>query len=248
MGATLDALCRLQEVELQISEIQKKIDRKQGVVKRQEQRIADHEAKMRAWQTAIRTDQMEADRFDLEVKANEGQIAKLRQALNNAKTNKEYSAILTQLNTTKADNSKVEEKVLAIFKQIEGKRKELAALQAERDKETIKLQEAKAALRDIEEKSGDKLAQLARDRDAAASAVPGKALDTFNRVARKLDGEAMAQVIRTHPKREEYACQGCNMSITIEQVNNILSRDDAVLCNTCGRILYYELPAASHAR
>ena len=248
MGATLDALCRLQEVELQISEIQKKIDRRQTIVKKHDQRIADHEAKIRAWQAAIRTDQMEADRFDLEVKSNEGQISKLRQALNSAKTNKEYSAILTQLNTTKADNSKVEDKVLAIFKQIEGKRKELAALQEERDKEALNLEEARAAVTEIEEKSRAKLSQLARDRDAAASAVPGKALDTFNRVARKMDGEAMAQVVRTHPKREEYACEGCNMSITIEQVNNILSRDDAVLCNTCGRILYYELPAASHAR
>ncbi|HVP13729.1 MAG TPA: C4-type zinc ribbon domain-containing protein [Phycisphaerae bacterium] len=248
MGATLDALCRLQEVELQIAEIQRKIDRKQGVVKKQEQRIADHETKIRAWQAAIRTDQMEADRLDLEVKTNESQIAKLRQALNSAKTNKEYSAILTQLNTTKADNSKVEEKVLAFFRQIESKRKELGNLEAERDKEISRCQEAKAALKEVEEKSREKLNQLARDREAAASAVPGKALDTFNRVARKLDGEAMAQVIRTHPKREEYACEGCNMSITIEQVNNILSRDDAVLCNSCGRILYYELPAASHAR
>jgi uncharacterized protein len=248
MGATLDALCRLQEVELQIAEIQKKIDRKQGVLKRQEQRIADHEAKIRAWQAAIRTDQMEADRLDLDVKGNEAQIAKLRQALNTAKTNKEYSAILTQLNTTKADSSKVEEKVLAFFKQIEGKRKELAGIQEEREKELVKLEEAKAALKEAEDKSRDKLTQLGRDRDTAASAVPGKALDTFNRVARKLEGEAMAQVIRTHPKREEYACEGCNMSITIEQVNNILSRDDAVLCNSCGRILYYELPAASHAR
>ncbi len=248
MGITLDALCRLQEVELQITELQKRIDRKQGVVKRHEQRIAEYDAKVRAWQEAARADQMEADRLDLDVKSNEAQIAKLRQALNSAKTNKEYSAILTQLNTTKADNSKVEEKVLAIFRQIEAKRKELTAIQEERAKEQARLAEAQGGLKDICEKSKERLAQLAADREAAAEAVPPKALDTFNRVAKKHNGEAMAQVVRTHPKREEYACEGCNMSITIEQVNNILSRDDAVLCNTCGRILYYEMPAAPQIR
>lgn len=248
MGTTLDALCRLQEVELLIAEIQKRIDRKQVVVRRHEQHIAEFDAKVRAWQEAGRTDQMEADRLDLEVKTNEAQIAKLRQALNTAKTNKEYSAILTQLNTTKADNSKLEEKVLAVFRQIDAKRKELTAIQEEREKERTKLGEAKASLRDIQEKSRERLAQLARDREGAASAVPASALEAFNRVAKKHDGEAMAQVIRTHPKREEYACEGCNMSITIEQVNNILSRDDAVLCNTCGRILFYEMPAASQSR
>lgn len=248
MGATLEALCRLQEVELQLAEIQKKINRKQAAAKRQEQRIADDETKIRAWQAAVRTDQMEADRLDLEVKSNEAQISKLRAALNSAKTNKEYSAILTQLNTTKADNSKIEERVLAVWKQIEGKKKELAALQEQRDKEQAKLEEARAALREVEEKSKDKLNQLAGIRETAAEAVPPKALDTFNRVAKKHEGEAMAQVIRTHPRRDEYACEGCNMSITIEQLNNILSREDAVLCNTCGRILYYETSAASQAR
>jgi predicted nucleic acid-binding Zn-ribbon protein len=58
-----------------------------------------------------------------------------------------------------------------------------------------KLEEAEAALREAEEKSRDKLAQLAQSREAAAEAVPPKALDTFNRVAKKHEGEAMAQVI-----------------------------------------------------
>jgi predicted nucleic acid-binding Zn-ribbon protein len=248
MGTTLDALCRLQEVALQIAEIENRIQRKQVVVKRHEQRIAEIDAKVQAWQEAVKTEQMAADRLDLDVKTNEAQIAKLRQALNSAKTNKEYSAILTQLNTTKADNSKLEEKVLGVFRQIETKRKELTGIQEERDKEHERLNEAKAALREIRAKSTERLTQLEQGRETAAQAVPSKALDTFNRVAQKHSGEAMAQVIRTHPKREEYACEGCNMSITIEQVNNILSRDDAVLCNTCGRILYYEMPAASQSR
>jgi len=248
MGMTLDALCRLQEVALQIAEIENRIKRKEGVVKQHEQRIGEFDAKVRAWQEAVKADQIAADRLDLDVKANEAQINKLRQALNAAKTNKEYSAILTQLNTTKADNSKLEEKVLGIFRQIETKRKELATIQEERNKEQTRLKDAKDALQEIRDKSKERLKQLEQDREAAAEAVPPKALDTFNRVARKHEGEAMAQVIRTHPKREEYACEGCNMSITIEQVNNILSRDDAVLCNTCGRILYYEMPAASQSR
>jgi predicted nucleic acid-binding Zn-ribbon protein len=248
MGATLDALYRLQEVELQITEIRKKIDRKRTVAKKQEQRIAETEARVRAQQAAIRADQVEADRLDLDVKSNEAQITKLRLALNSVKTNKEYSAILTQLNTNKADNSKLEEKALGVFRQIDAKRKELATLQQERDKDAAKLEEAEAGFQEAQEKSKERLVQLARERTAAAAVVPPKALDTFNRVARKHGGEALAQVSRTHPKREEYACQGCNMSITIEQVNNILSRDDAVLCNTCGRILFYESPAASRAR
>ncbi|MBN2560547.1 MAG: hypothetical protein JXQ75_06425 [Phycisphaerae bacterium] len=248
MGATLDALHRLQEVELHIAEVRQRIDRKHRAVKKQEKRIADLITRIRKKEAALRADQMEADRLDLDMKAHEVEIAKLRQALNVAKTNKEYSAILTQLNTTKADNSKVEERVLALFNQLEAKRKDLESIREEYGKEGARLDELKEAARAVEEDSRDRLAQLDLERDDAGAAVPPTALNTFNRVAKKNNGEAMALLCRTNPKREEYACEGCNMSVTLEQVNAILSRDEAVLCNTCGRILYLESPTPSRAR
>jgi uncharacterized protein len=247
MGAILDALHRLQEVELQIAEVRQQIDRKQRAAKVQEKRLAEMDAKIRNKEAALRTDQMEADRLDVDVKTYEAQIAKLRLALNAAKTNKEYSVVLTQLNTTKADSSKVEERVLAIFNQLEAKRKDVDAMRQERATEAAKLETLERAVRQIEDESRGKLTGLTEGREQAAELVPDRALEIFNRVAQANDGEAMAKLVRTHPRREEYACGGCHMSVTIEQVNAILSRDDPVLCSTCGRILYLKAPATAQA-
>lgn len=240
MGAILDALHRLQEVELQIAEINRVIQRKVSAVRKQDQRIAETDAKISAQQQSLKLDQVEADRLDLDVKSREAEIAKLRQALNLAKTNKEYSAILTQLNTNKADNSKIEEGVLTKLQALDIKRKLIADLQEERKTELSRLDELKAAQKEAENKSRDRLNSLLAQRTKAEADVPAAALDRFRRVADKNEGEAMAAILRTHPKREEYACQGCNMSITIEQVNAVMSRDEAVLCNVCGKILYLE--------
>jgi uncharacterized protein len=248
MGAILDALHRLQEVELQVAEIRQRIDRKHRAVTAQEKRISELDTKIRNKEAALRTDQIEADRLDLDVKSAEAQIAKLRQALNAAKTNKEYSAVLTQLNTTKADNSKVEERELAIFNQLEAKRKDLEASREERAAETARLMELKSAAQAVEDECRSRLDQFLQERERAAEEVPAKVLEVFNRVAKANDGEAMARLARTNPRRGEYACQGCNMSVTIEQVNAILSRDEAILCNTCGRILYVNAPAPSRVR
>jgi uncharacterized protein len=242
MGATLDALHRLQEIELQIADIRSGIDRKARAVTRQQARIQALDAKITALIAAIRHDQIEADRFDLDVKSQEAEIAKLRQALNAVKTNKEYSAILTQLNTNKADNSKIEEKVLVALTQIDVKKKELAGLQEEKAGEVTKQGEFQAAVKQTEEHAKPKLDRLLAERAKAAESVPAAALQVFNRVANKNEGQALAVVMRTNPKRAEYACGGCNMAINIEQVNAIMSRDEAVLCNSCGRILYLEQP------
>ncbi len=247
MGATLDALCRLQEVELQIAEIQRRINRKHRQVEKQDKRIAELDAKIKGWEAAIRREKMDADAIELEVKSREAEIVKLRQALNTAKTNKEYSAILTELNTKKADYSKLEEKGLAILSQVEAKNQELTAVVKERETEQAKRDQLSSAAEETEDKSRERMNKLKREREAAAEVVPPSALQIFDRVSEKHDGEAMAGILRTHPKRAEYACEGCNMSVNIEQVNSVLSRDDPVQCNNCGRILYYE-PAAAPTR
>ena len=248
MGATIEALHRLQEIELQIAEIRRGIDRKVRLCRRQEKRIADINAEIQAQRDQLHTAQKEADALDLQAKAGEEEISKYRSALNAAKTNKEYSAVLTQLNTFKADNSKLEERVLSLLAEIDEKKKKIQQIEADREKENEKLSALRDAAKQVEEKSQDRLSRLQSERDNACEAVPAKVLEMFERVAAKNDGEAMAMVIRTHPKRQEYACDGCNMSITIEQVNTILSRDEAVLCNVCGRILYHESPTASNVR
>ncbi|MEK6644831.1 MAG: C4-type zinc ribbon domain-containing protein [Planctomycetota bacterium] len=248
MGATLDALHRLQEVELQIAEIRDGINRKARAVTRHQAKITEIDAKITAQQAAIRHDQMEADRLDLDVKTQEAGIAKLRGALNLAKTNKEYSAVLTQLNTNKADNGKVEERVLTILTQIDTKKQELAGLREERAAEETRVVDGQAAVKAVEDASRDRLTRLLSERDSAATAVPKAALDVFNRICQKMGGEALAHVIRTNPKRAEFACSGCNMAINIEQVNAIMSRDDAITCKNCGRIMYLDEPAISSSR
>src|SRR5262249_828427 len=203
MGAILDALHRLQEVELQIAEINRVIQRKVNAVKKQDQRIAETDAKIAAQQQSLKLDTVEADRLDLDVKSREAEIAKLRQALNLAKTNKEYSAILTQLNTTKADNSKIEETVLTKLTALDAKRKQIATMQAERQAEMVRLGEFKAAQKEGENKSRERLNSLLAAGKKAEADVPAAALDRFRRVADKNEGEAMAAILRTHPKREE---------------------------------------------
>lgn len=247
MGATIEALHRLQEIELQLAEVQRRIDRKVQACTRQERTLAELDANIAEQRAQLRASQMEADRQDLDAKAREAEIAKLRVALNASKNNKEYSAVLTQLNTFKADNSKVEDRVLTLLGEVDKKKKDIAAVQSQRAEEVARLESYRANVREVEEKARDRLTRLRAERAEAAEAVPPDVLQLFSRVAAKHEGEAMASVIRTHPKRQEYACDACNMSITIEQVNTILSRDEAVICDVCGHILYFEAHAAPSA-
>ena len=111
MGTTLTALHHLQEIETQLAELRGRIESRWRQARLQEKRLAKLDSEIAAEHIAVRTRQMEVDRLDLDVKTREAELDKLRKALNAAKTNKEYAAILTQLNLgAPADVPKREEK------------------------------------------------------------------------------------------------------------------------------------------
>lgn len=247
MGAVLDALHRLQEVELQLSELKQRIGAKARAVKAQEARIATLNADLEVHRKALRDRQVECDRLQLDIRSSEERVAKLRLALNTSKTNKEYSSVLSQLNTDKADIAKVEERALTLMGEIDKAKQALAAEESKVNIERGRLADLVRLAGEYEQQVADRLRKLTAEREQAAAAVPEKALHIFTRMADKHEGQALAEVVRTNPRKEEFVCGGCNMSVTLQQVNEIVARDEPVFCKTCGRILYIARQVAGRA-
>ena len=248
MGSVLDALHHLQEIELQLTEVRQRVKVKNQAVRAQEKRMSALNAEHEARKKAIRDKQVEADRLALDIKSFEERMNKLRAALNTSKTNKEYSTVLLEINTMKADCAKIEERALVAMTEIDAAKKSLQQEEARIADEQTRLDEVRKAAADYEKQVADRLTTLGGEREQASASIPPAVLGIFGRVAEKHEGQAMALVNRTNPRREEFVCSGCNMGVTLQQVNAIISRDEPIFCNICGRILYLERTVASGAR
>jgi predicted nucleic acid-binding Zn-ribbon protein len=186
--------------------------------------------------------QMKIDALSLDVATQEESIDRHRQALNKAKTNKEYAAILTAMNTEKADSSKTETAVLQHMDELSKIKGEASTIEVEKAKVLESLAAAETSLKAFDEQSTAELTRLHGERDAIAAKIHLQAVETFNRVAQHHDGEALAAVTKLRPKRDEWSCGGCNMKVTLEVVNSLQTRDEIQTCKVCGRILYLEVP------
>lgn len=240
MGATIEALHRLQEAETQLLALRDQINAKHRAVRGAKHRLQAIDESIAKKQAQLRQEQVEADRAELDRKAREAEITKLRETLNRVKTNKEYSALWTQINTTKADNAKLEEKVLKMYAAVDQVKESLRELQETRVKESERLASLTAAATEFEASVKDRLAALQARRQEAAADLPAKTVDMFDRVAGKHGGQALAVVQQVDRRRNEYVCDGCNMSLTLEQISVLHSRDEIQLCHNCGRILFLD--------
>jgi uncharacterized protein len=240
MGTLLESLHQLQDVESRLQELRERINRKKRAIDTHRERLAVYDREIAAKREGIKVGQVGSDTLDLEMRSRDQEIARLREHLNKTKTNKEYSALLTQINTTKADNLKIEEKILEKMTALEALRREEAQLQAERAQEKQRVEELQREHDSFCAELADELTSLQQQRDDAASSLPPSALVAFNRVAAKHCGEAMARIDKPDPRRSEYICEGCYMSISAEVVNALMTKDEIRCCQICGRILYLD--------
>src|SRR5207248_5149788 len=123
----------------------------------------------------LKEQQTKAGSLDLDLKTREAHIEKLRAQQQQAKTNKEYQAFLTEINTEKVDRNKLEDDAIKALEVVERTQGEVKTLQGQ-------LEEEQKRLTDMQAQIGGKLAELQGEidrlrpeREQALNEVPPKA-------------------------------------------------------------------------
>lgn len=233
-------LVRLHRVEIQIRGLTERLGQADRYLQTQDQTLAaltkqadGIRAQLRQTEASLKNDESEAAGFD-------AKIQRLREQMNAAKTNKEYTAFLTEINTLKADKGKVEERELGLMTKAEEFRAQLARIDAERA-EREKVREVAKSERDQREAEiRDRLEELKGERAAAASDVPARALEAFeSRIAQGHD-DIMAPLEEHDRRNREYCCGSCQVLLPLEKLNALIGRGELTACTSCGVLLFIE--------
>jgi predicted nucleic acid-binding Zn-ribbon protein len=237
MGSVLQGLQKLQSVENRLRAAKAKLARCRKNVIIQENLVRTLQNAFQAKKEEIQLTTIQADRLNLELKSRDEEIQKLRASLNSAKTNKEYAAVLTQLNTAKADNSKIETQILDLMRAVETDQTDCKQIEEQIDEQKKKLEQIRTESEQSAAKFEKEIEEIQKEWDQAAKGIPKEFLEIFNRVAETYDGEALAVIEEQQSKTGGYSCGGCFMGITAESVNLLMTRDDVIRCPNCTRIL-----------
>jgi len=237
MGPVLKGLIKLQSVENRLRAARAKLNRCRRNVIIQENRVRSLQSAFEAKKEEIQLTKVQSDRLELELKTKDEAVSRLRASLNAAKTNKEYAAVLTQLNTTRADNSKIETQILELMKDIEADEAECAEIRKQIEEQKQNLEQIRRESEQMAVKHEAEIKEIQAEWSQASQVVPGEPLELFNRVAETYDGEALAVIERQEGRTQTYICGGCFMGVPAESVNVLMTKDDIIRCPNCTRIL-----------
>ncbi len=222
--ALQDTELKIAGLEKQISDIPRQISTFQQELHRLEQ--AHQERNSHHQELAKRRRTLEG-----EVDMMRARLSKLKDQLMTVKTNKEYTAMLHEIQMAEAQIRQEEDKILDIMEEMESLEAELKKDESVLRVQTAEIQKNIQACESSVPELEAALCKLNDERTATEALVEAELLDRYRRIASLRKGVAMAEA------RNEL-CTACHVRIRPQVYANLLNMEGIHTCDSCSRILY----------
>ncbi len=228
----IEKLVKLQELDSEIQDFRETIDNSPLRKKQMEQSIETAHKDLLLIKKEQKKLQVERKDKELELLSNEEETKKLQKRLDEVKTNKEYSSILTEIENFKKKKSSIEDMLLLLMEKDEqlGKQLENATSESERIKaeieskmaeETQKTEALKQQLKEKEERRASMATEISKDIFALYEKIRKS----------KKDGVAICELAGE-------SCTGCSVFVPTYMAEKVKAKKTPVQCENCSRILY----------
>lgn len=229
----INSLIKLQTIDTEIYALRYEKESKPEEIKTLETAFEEKKQHLSALEKIFLDLQKQRKDNELELASKEEVIKKLQTQLYSLKTNKEYQAMLNQIEDAKADASVIEDKILELLEGLDKTKNDVEQEKQKLQKEERIFIEQKKGTENRLKEIDDRLTQLETQRKQVLPEIDAKILIQYERILYNRDGLSIVNV-------KNNSCQGCNMFVPPQMINLIRMYERIVTCEVCNRILYIE--------
>ena len=242
MQKVLQDLLALQNIDIRLNEVRSRLATFPKKLAEINARVAASKTDVEQSKAAQLASFKDRKKYELDVEQWKERARKYRDQTSQIRTNEAYKALQHEIQTAESEIAKAEDRLLEQMvageqydRRIKDSEKLLKEIEdvARRQRSQIE-SEATATEKD--------LGALSAERERAVTEIAENLLDHYDRIVRKHNGIALAEV------RDE-KCSACGMRIRphVFQEMRRPASEEMFHCETCTRILYYIEPDAASA-
>lgn len=233
MNTTLQTLVALQEVDSVVWDLESKIAEFPKIIERLDQHLADQENTLAMMRSRLEEQEKLRRSKELDVESRVEQIKKYQGQLLQVKTNKEYSALLAEINGLKTKNSLTEDDILELMESVERAKKTITETQKEVKQEKVKIAQVKKEKEAEEIELQAELGQEQEKRHQLIAEIEEKALKEYSKLLKLRNGIAVTTA------DEGGICHGCHVALTPQMFAEVKTGEYLHRCPVCFRFLYW---------
>lgn len=205
-------------------------------------KIAEAESPLKETQLAFnmisqKLDALERKKRDKEMLLEDTgeKIKKLRSRTADIKTNKEYQALLHEIESVEKEQWSTENEILTIMEEFETTSKQTKSEEAKYKVYKEEIDDLKRKLELKREAAEKELHVLKQERSKIAETVDKESYNLYKTLIEACNGVAVTEA-------KEEICQGCNMNIPPQLFVELKKNEFISTCPQCRRIIYYNAP------
>ncbi len=229
----LKLLWEVQKIDLELKGIKeekdrypreiKKLDEKQKIEK---ERIQKEREKVESLEKTRRQKEGHLNTEQEKIKRAEGRMSEV-------KTNKEYQALLSEIDTIKESNSRIEEEILQVMDEIDELKKDLSKREKEMGSTLEKIEGERKKLQEKTAQGEKAWSERVERRELLSKQIESKLVKLYGTLKEKRQGVGVVSV-----KNE--TCQGCFLNVPPQMFIEVQKNNALVRCPHCNRILYWD--------
>lgn len=242
MQQEVKLLIKLQAIDLEVKHIQEKKEKGPEGLCHIEKKAKEQEEEFK---TALEKQKELKQKKKEKETGLEDEIARLKKCqgkLMAVKTNREYQALLKEIEEIKKANRKREDEIVAVMEDIERLENEIKEKQEELSKIKEEITIEKRKLDSLFHKYDKELAKFEENRKTMVKDIPEDLLKRYDFLRSKRNGLAVVGALNA-------VCLGCHMNIPPQLYNELLKEKKMIYCPSCQRMIYYQdVPKAANEK
>lgn len=226
-------MIELQDITFEIENLMaKRVDLPQAI-HNLEEALEGIEGALRATEQRVETLKSDHRAKETALKQGVEQAKKAKGRLLEVKTNKEYEALLKEIDALHEKNGTIEDEIIRMLEEID----RADEILKEKEQETAKHRSTyETEIRQMEDELNSidsELEKVLKKQDNVRGRTNENVLKKFDMIKNRKGGRAIVPVWKA-------VCSGCHMNIPPQMYNELQRNDNLMLCPHCERIIYWE--------
>lgn len=233
MEQQLSLLIELQEIDAKIrtqNEQKNRLPEALAALEKRRVALSDDVEKVKE---SLQTAQKNKRDRDADLEAGVQKVEKLKTRSSEIKNNKEYQALLKEIEAAEQENKAIEDGILGLMEKIDVAAGQIAAAEERAKSEAAGIAAEQKELEAAFAKIDGEVKIMEEGRQKALAGIPKPVLAQYQKLLITKAGLAIVAA------RGE-SCSGCYMSIPPQVFVNVKKNASIITCPNCNRILYFK--------
>ncbi len=240
MKNILNSLRQYQEVILEIRQLNHALSAYPESVEALARELKQTRTAVNRVEEQLDADKRQRENRDNYLKLCRENLEKYEHDLMGVSNQREYSAVLKEIDTTKREIQETESALLKLKEDIEKMESELESLHSQVEEREQSYEKAVSEFNQVNEEKVRRKSEQEREMVRLQKAIPASYMRKFTQIASRRGGVAVSWVV-------DDCCSACNMKIRPQQINEMKRHPDSLYtCDSCQRILVIRPDNDSH--